>query len=80
MTSTHVAPEFEHLGYFKEYYVNNKLIGHVRCEKDRELTGYAGRKVEILTTPVTMENGRKIKPHETVMTMLYPLSGKILNR
>lgn len=73
-------PVFEHLGYFKEYYVGRKLIGHIRCEKDRELTGYAGRKNEILDAAITLENGKKVKPGIEVMTMLYPLNGKIISR
>lgn len=72
------APIFEHLGYFKEYYIGPKLIGHTRCEKDREQTGYAGRITEVLTSPVVLDNKKKIKSGTKVMTMIYPLNGKII--
>lgn len=79
-TTLHQTPIFEHLGYFKEYYIGRKLIGHVRCKQDRELTGYAGRTTSTLTTPVTLDNGRKLRKGVEVMTMTYPLNGKIISR
>lgn len=75
-----IAPEFEHLGYFKEYYIGTKLIGKIKCDKDRELTGYAGRVFEEVIEVITLDNGKKIKPGTEVMTMIYPLCGKVINR
>lgn len=73
-------PVFEHLGYFKEYYIGSKLIGSMRCEKDREQTGYVGRSTAVLASTITLDNGRKIKTGTEVMTMIYPLNGKIVSR
>lgn len=73
-------PVFEHLGYFKEYYIGSKLIGSIRCEKDRELTGYGGRKHETITCTITLDNKKLVKSGSAVMTMIYPLSGKIISR
>lgn len=42
---------FEHLGYFKEYYIDNKFIGTIPCEKDQEI-GYEGRKTSTTTEKV----------------------------
>lgn len=74
------VPIFEHLGYFKEYYIGRKIIGHIRCELDRVNTGYAGREVYTTTTDIVLENNKKIKAGTEVMTIIYPLNGKIINR
>lgn len=73
-------PEFEHLGYFKEYYIGRKLIGQKRCELDRDQTGYPGRLTEMLQEAVTLDNGKKIKVGTEVMTIIYPMCGKVLVR
>lgn len=75
-----MAPKFEHLGYFKEYYIGRKLIGQLRCDLDREKTGYAGRRTEIISDLVVLDSGKKIKPGTEVMTMIYPLCGKVISR
>lgn len=67
---------FEHLGYFREYYINDKFIGTLPCDKDREQIGYVGKKKEILADAVLLSNGAKIKANTEVTTMLYPLCGK----
>lgn len=67
---------FEHLGYFKEYFVNNKFIGTIACEKDREEIGYAGRRKEILAETIILDKGKKIKANTEVVTAIYPLCGK----
>lgn len=73
--------EFEHLGYFKEYYIGTKFIGNLSLkDMDRELTGYAGRQFETTAKVVILENGKKIKPGTAIMTMTYPLNGKIISR
>lgn len=71
--------QFEQHGFFKEYYVGNKLIGTTPCEKDREI-GYAGRQNETITEPIVFENGKKLKAGIEVFTMIYPLCGKLLNK
>lgn len=69
--------EFEHIGYLKEFYIENKFIGFVKTEKDRDSVGFAGRKLETLSETIILENGRKIKAGIQVMTIIYPLNGKI---
>lgn len=70
---------FQHLGYFKEYWQDNKFVGIVTgIEKDRETIGYEGRKTEMLTETVVFTNKRKLKPGQEVTTLLYPLNGKVI--
>ena len=70
--------DFEHLGYFIEYYVNKKLIGTERVKKkDRPVIGYAGRRDDVLKTNKTF--GKKtIKAGTNVLTIIYPLNGKYI--
>ncbi len=68
---------FEHLGFFKEYYIGSKLIGTLPCDEDRPI-GYAGRKNETFSEAIIFNNGKKIKPGTEVTTMIYPLNGKII--
>lgn len=70
---------FSHLGYFKEYYIDNKFIGIIVCEKDREVIGYNGRVKETLKENVCCSNKKVIKKGSEVTTLLYPLCGKILD-
>lgn len=70
--------QFEHLGFFREYYIDGKYIGTKRCEKDRQEIGYIGRKWETTTAIVSLDFGRKIKKGVEIQTILYPLCGKKL--
>lgn len=69
---------FVPLGFFKEFYINNKFIGQVECEKDRDEIGYAGKQNVTLSEPIELSNGKKIKANTSVMTVIYPLCGKKL--
>lgn len=69
---------FKELGYYKEYYINNKYIGSVKCEKDRETIGYSGKINEATTSNITLDNKKVIKSNTEVTTLLYPLCGKIV--
>ncbi len=71
---------FEHLGYFKEYYIDNKFIGSLNCDKDRELIGYEGKKEEITISQIILDNKKKIKAGISVVTILYPLCGKLTSK
>ena len=71
---------FEKLGYFKEYYLNNKYIGSIKCEKDRDIIGYYGKKKELILQNIFLENKKKIKNGTFVETILYPLCGKTINQ
>lgn len=68
---------FEHVGYFKDYYVNRKFVGTVKVdEKDREVYGYTGRKEEVLTEDMVI-NKKKLKKGTTVITELGVLCGRV---
>lgn len=69
---------FNEIGYFKEYYINNKFIGFINCEKDRDIIGYNGRKDEIIENDIILFNKKKIKKGTQVRTIIYPLCGKTL--
>ena len=69
---------FEHLGYFKEYMIDGKSIGTISCENDRDLIGYAGRITEVVLDTILLDNGKKIKAGTKVITIVYPLSGKMI--
>ena len=67
---------FKQLGFFKEYYVDNKFISSCECEKDRDDVGYTGRKVETLSETIVFKNKRKIKAGQEVTTIIYPMCGR----
>lgn len=69
---------FEEIGYFKEYYKDGKYIGCIKSEKDRAGVGYEYRKIETAKEKIVLSNKKTIKMGETVLTILYPLSGKII--
>lgn len=69
---------FKDLGYYKEYYVNNKFIGTIKTEKDRDIIGYFGRKEETLNENITTQNNKIMKKGTKVTTILYPLCGELL--
>ena len=68
---------FNTFGFFKEYYINNKFIGTIKCEKDRDVLGFFGKKYEILTQDIKLSNNRIIKKGTKVETMLFNFCGKI---
>lgn len=68
---------FQELGFYKEYYLDGKLIGISNCERDREEVGYNGRKKEILKEVVILTNKKKAKANVEYLTMIYPLCGRI---
>lgn len=68
---------FEHLGYYKEYYIENRFIGTLPSEKDREVVGYCGMIKEIVLNRLELQNKKVIKPNTEVVTILYPLCGKL---
>jgi len=67
---------FETIGYFKEYYIDRKFIGTVKCELgDREI-GWNGRLGEIVFEKLRLDNGKVIKANTVVTTIVFPLCGK----
>ncbi len=71
---------FDNIGYFKEYYQDNKFVGCItNVEKDRDTIGYYGKKTEILESDIFVGE-KKLKKGSEVQTMLYTLCGnKIIN-
>lgn len=68
---------FQELGFYKEYYLDGKLIGISNCEKDREDIGYNGRRKELLKQEVILTNKKKAKANMEYLTIIYPLCGRI---
>jgi|DEB0MinimDraft_10_1074344.scaffolds.fasta_scaffold99726_2 hypothetical protein len=63
------------IGYIKEYYSGSKFIGYVKCERDRDLMGYAGRQFHVATEKIKI--GKKsIKKGQEYKTILYPIQGR----
>jgi len=72
---------FNQIGFSKDYYHNGKYIGSERVQdQDRTEFGYAGRKTEVLSETKVFRNKKKIKAGETVVTELFPLNGRIINK
>lgn len=67
---------FEEHGFFKEYWIGTKFLGYCICQKDREITGYNGRKEETTESEILLTNKKKIKVGTKVTTTIYPLCGK----
>jgi hypothetical protein len=67
---------FEHLGYYKEYFINNKFIGTLPTEKDRDVIGFNGAVYEVIEQDILLSNNKKIKKGTSVKTFIYPLCGK----
>lgn len=73
-----MEPIFEINGYFKDYYVDGKFIGNERCEKDRDVFGYEGRKKEILQEDKILgKSKKKIKKGTLVITELQIICGRV---
>jgi hypothetical protein len=66
---------FNKFGYFKEYYVGNKFIGLIKCDKDRDTFGFFGQKDEVLNEDIVFPNKSKIKKGTKVQTMLFEFCG-----
>lgn len=74
-------PEFEVLGYSKDIWFDGKYYGSIRMdEKDREQIGYHGRRFETLESNLKIKNKRIIKAGSEVMTEIFPINGKLINK
>lgn len=72
------AVTFEHIGYSKDYYFNGKYIGCINVdESDRGTNyGFSGRKTEVLTEALKLNNKKTLPKGAKVITELIPLCGK----
>lgn len=62
------------IGYFKEFYIQNKFIGCLPITYNNEIIGYEGKKKEVLSQTIILDNKKKIKKGTEVLTMIYPLT------
>lgn len=63
--------------YFMEYYLDRKFIGTLMCDRinEREI-GYFGKEFIDIEQDLILDNKRKIKKGNKVMTIIYPLNLK----
>ena len=70
------SPEFEQIGFIKEYYIDNKFIGYIRIgDSQNRKIGYVGIEIETIEELLILHNGKKIKPLTNVTTIIYPVNG-----
>jgi hypothetical protein len=68
---------FEILGYTKEYFIKNKLIGNIVVqEPDRKVYGYEGKVKEVLQDDIVLKNQKVIKKGTEVTTEIMPICGR----
>ena len=60
------------MDFYKEYYQDNKFIGFIPCEKDREVIGFNGRIKQVAEKDIQIGK-KRIKAGQEFMTILYPL-------
>lgn len=67
---------FKDIGYNKEYYIGNKLIGSVHLDKpDREIIGWRGMQNAVAEETIQFRK-KKIRKGQEYRTMLVKLCGK----
>ena len=67
---------FETIGYSREYYVDNKLVGTETIpEKDREQVGYYGKITQVADSPIALGK-KRIKKGQEYHTILIKLCGR----
>jgi len=68
---------FEDIGYFLEYFIDNKFIGTKLLEQpDRDEVGYYGRIDAIAETDIILQGKKVIKQGTKYYTRMYPLCGR----
>ncbi|WP_341216116.1 hypothetical protein [uncultured Wocania sp.] len=73
--------QFEKLGYFIDYIIDDKYIGSITMEKpDRETIGYYGKITEVAIEDIIFSNKKRIKKGQTFYTIMYPLCGKLIKK
>jgi hypothetical protein len=72
-----MAQQFQDLGFFLEYHVDNKFIGIISIiENPRDCVGYYSRKEEIANEDINFKNGKKITKGTKLTSYVYPMCGK----
>jgi hypothetical protein len=69
---------FEIIGFFKNYWVNGKLMGSIKLDKpDRKEMGWAGKKSELVKEDIYLTDTKKtVKKGTTAITELNALYGR----
>ena len=66
----------ETIGYFEEYFVNQKFVGTKMTEQqDREI-GYYGKQVKVADDDIILDNKKRVKKGQEFYTRYYPLNGR----
>jgi hypothetical protein len=66
----------ETIGYFEEYFVNQKFVGTKMTEpQDREI-GYYGKQVNVANDDIILDNKKRVKKGQEYYTRYYPLNGR----
>ena len=72
---------FENLGYHKDFWVNNKYVGHIKMTNpDRKDCGYFGRITEVLTSSIVLDNNKTLPAGVQVTHECIPLCGSIIGK
>ena len=70
---------FQDMGYFLEYYIDNKFIGTIIIgEPDRKEIGYYSKIEATAEQDIMLSNKKRIKKGCKYYTRMYPLCGKKL--
>jgi hypothetical protein len=71
--------KFNIIGYYEDYFVDNKFIGTKRCDEQPDRTkGFFGQKYFFATDDIILEKGKKIKRGTKYKTYYNQLSGKFI--
>lgn len=72
-----MAQNFEDLGFFIEYHVDNKYVGSISViENDRDCIGYYSRIETIAKEDIKFKNNKIIRKGIIYTSYIYPLCGK----
>ena len=69
---------FEHLGFFREYFVKGKFIGTIRLEDYDGKIGYYSKVTGVAEENIILESKKVIKKGTEFYYFTYTLSGKII--
>jgi hypothetical protein len=64
------------IGYFEEFYIDNKFIGTKKCEEKNRVIGFNGKENFQASNDIILENKKKIKTGINYFTFYYPLNGR----
>ena len=72
--------QFEIFGFYKEIWLNNKFMGTIRCEYDKDRkVGYTGRQDETFDDDIITDSRKVIKAGTKIQTLYCLLYGTRIN-